>query len=426
LGCPKNDADSRLLIRRLASVGAQIVGDPSEATHIVVNTCGFIQDAKEESIGAVLGLCAEYPDRRVLVMGCLVERYREELTKGIPEVSDWFGVIGDGMSAELIRVLTGGRDSVPQSPANTHTQVKSYAYLKISDGCDEGCTFCAIPGFKGEYESVPLDEILREADTCLGEGTRELVLVGQETTRWQGGGLDLRGLIDLLSEDERLKWIRIMYLQPARLGDPLLEFMASHRKLCHYLDVPFQHSHEQILRKMGRRGDGASYRVLLGKARSLMPDVAVRSTFIVGFPGETQKHFEALMDFVREARFDYGGAFIYSPEEGTEAAALRPLVGQRVAQQRWNVLNDAIMEGGEAERECLVDTEVDVMVDALGADDLVEGAFAIGRTQGQAPEVDGVTYVRGASRPDLVPGDIVRVKVSEVMGCDLVGDIRAS
>lgn len=402
-----------------------MAGDPSEATHVVVNTCGFIQDAKEESLEAILRVCADNPGKRVLVMGCLVERYRDELARGIPEVSDWFGVIGEDMTRKLLGVVVG-ETGTRQKAVFSATGVRSYAYLKISDGCDGGCTFCAIPGFKGAYESVPTAEILREADACLSEGARELVLVGQETSRWRSDGLDLKDLIDRLGEDRRVKRIRVMYLQHARVDDQFLEFMAGQGKLCRYVDVPFQHSHEEILRRMGRRGDAVSYRGLLGRVRSLMPDVALRSTFIVGFPGERQEHFEALMEFVRDARFDYGGAFVYSPEGGTAAAALRPVVRREVALRRLNLLNDAILEGGQFQRARLVDTELEVMIDSVGEDEMVEGAGAIGRTSGQAPEVDGVTYIRGDPSYCLMPGDVVRVKISEVIGCDLVGEICAS
>jgi ribosomal protein S12 methylthiotransferase len=426
LGCAKNEADSRALGRRISAVGIPVVGDPSEATHIVVNTCGFIQEAKEESIEAILSVCADNPGKRVLVMGCLVERYRDELSKGIPEVSGWFGVIGEEMAGLLVGGLTPGTGRTRTTTANASGRGKSYAYLKISDGCDEGCAFCAIPGFKGGYESVPTAEILDEADACLSEGARELVLVGQETSRWQSDGLELKGLIDRLSEDQRVKRLRVMYLQPARLDDSFLEFMAGHSKLCRYVDVPFQHAHDEMLRRMGRRGDAATYRALLGRARSLMPDVALRSTFIVGFPGERREHFEALMDFVRDAKFDYGGAFVYSPEEGTVAVALRPRIGRSVALERLNLLSEAILDGGVSQRARLVDTELEVMIDSVGDEEMIEGADAIGRTCGQAPEVDGVTYVRGALCRCVAPGDIVRVRISEVIGCDLVGEIRAS
>jgi ribosomal protein S12 methylthiotransferase len=426
LGCPKNEADSRTLLRRLAAAGAIEALDPAAATHIVVNTCGFIKDAKEESIEAILSVCADYPGKQVLVVGCLVERYRRELEQDIPEVAGWFGVVGDDVSEQLVRAAAGRECSSAETVMPPTREVCSYAYIKISDGCDESCTFCAIPGFKGTYESVPTEMILREVDACLAEGARELVLVGQDTTKWRSGGLDLRGLIDLLSEDTRVTRIRVMYLQPARMDEAFLEFMASRSKLCKYLDVPFQHSHREMLRRMGRRGEGDAYQTLLDKAREVMPGVTLRSTFIVGFPGETEEHFEHLMEFVKNARFEYGGAFVYSPEEGTVAASLKPAVRAAVARRRLNLLNEAILECGESERARLVGWEVDVMIDSLGGDESVEDATAIGRTEGQAPEVDGVTYLRGSLPDGLAVGDVVRVLVSDVLGCDLIGEFSAS
>ncbi len=426
LGCPKNDADSRAVERGLLTGGIRVTDDPIEATHIVINTCGFIQDAKAESIEAILSVCSEHADKAVLVMGCLVERYREELSRQIPEVSGWFGIAGEDSIRQIMRAVTGAdrragvlADRAPQARG-------SYAYLKISDGCDESCTFCAIPGIKGTYRSVPAEEILAEADACLSEGAKELVLVGQDTTRWRSQDLDLSGLIDVLSEDKRLRRIRVMYLQPSRLTDSFLEFMAGHDKLCRYLDVPFQHSHREILRKMGRGGDGASYGALLERARTMMDDLSVRSAFIVGFPGETTRHFEDLMTFVESARFDYGGAFIYSPEEGTEAASLRPAVRRGVAQRRLDLLNEAILDSGERRRAGMVGTQVEVMVDSVGGEELIEGSWAVGRTAGQAPEVDGVTYLRCISGLSCRLGDVLRVRIDEVSACDLVGEVCAS
>ncbi len=426
LGCPKNEADSRALMRRLDRAGVTLADDPASATHIVINTCGFIQDAKEESIDAILSVCRGFPGARVLVMGCLVDRYREDLSKGIPEVSEWLGVAGAGASEELVRAITGLGATASGVPPRSSLEGKSYAYLKISDGCDEGCTFCAIPGFKGPYRSVPADEILQEADACLSEGARELVLVGQETTRWSSDGLDLSGLIDALAADDRVRWIRVMYMQPSLLDDQLLEFMAGHDKLCRYLDIPFQHSHGDVLKRMGRRGEGAAYLRLIERAREMMPGVAVRSTFIVGFPGETEMHFGHLMAFVRGAQFEYGGAFVYSPEEGTSAARLRPVVSRRVAQRRLNLLNEALLETGEEVRERLVGTEVEVLIDSVDETELMEGCIAVARTQGQAPEIDGVTYIRASNDAPPVVGATAKVRVGEVLGCDLVGDICAT
>ena len=442
LGCPKNEADSRSLTRALCAAGVGVADDPDEATHILVNTCGFIQDAKEESIAAILDACAAYPERRVIVMGCLVGRYRKELTEGMPEVSAWFGLAGGPDEPELLRLLAGGRSGaeprvavateaagaavarVRPPEANAQSR-QSFAYLKISDGCDELCTFCAIPAIKGPYYSVKAADILKEADACLAEGARELVLVGQDTAVWEDGELDLGGLIDLLAADQRVRRIRVMYLQPEHVTERFLRHMAAHPKLCRYLDVPFQHSHPEILRAMGRAGDGDSYLALLDKARRLMPDVSVRSAFIVGFPGEREEHFEHLLSFVDKAAFDYAGGFVYSPEEGTRAATLRPRIRRSVGRERLNRLNDLLAERSEQQRQGLVGSRVEVIIDSLGSDE-TEDNVVVGRTAGQAPEVDGVTYVEGCLPEGTQPGDLVEVTVSTVLGYDLVAVTGAS
>ncbi|MBN1321033.1 MAG: 30S ribosomal protein S12 methylthiotransferase RimO [Thermoleophilia bacterium] len=424
MGCPKNEADSRGTVRSLLAAGAEVVADPDEATHIVVNTCGFIQDAKEESVGAILDACARYPEKTVLGMGCLVERYREELQRGIPEVAGWFGLPEGPGGLELLRWLGLGATRGPRERAASYGA--SYAYLKISDGCDEPCTFCAIPGIKGAYRSLGRDEILREADACLTEGARELVLVGQDTAVWSGDGLDLAGLIDLLAADQRVRRIRVLYLQPEHVTDGFLEYMAGQPRLCRYLDVPFQHSDPEVLRRMGRWGDGEAYLRLLERARGLMPDVAVRSTFIVGFPGESDAQFGHLLRFVDDAGFDYAGGFVYSPEEGTKAATLRPRVGRAVARRRLNRLSALLAERAESRHHQMAGARVEVMIDSFEQEDESGAVIAVGRTPGQAPEVDGVTYVEGGLPEGTAVGDIVTVAVNAALGYDLVATCDAA
>jgi ribosomal protein S12 methylthiotransferase len=440
LGCPKNEADSRAVVRSLISVGASVVADPEVATHILLNTCGFIQEAKEESIGAILDACAHYGDKRVLVMGCLVERYRDELEKGIPEVAGWFGLAGAaGLTAAVVGSAAPFESTAAPSPleaaglaataappgANTPPSA-TYAYLKISDGCDELCSFCAIPAIKGSYRSATTAHILQDADECLAQGVRELILVGQDTAIWECDGLGLTGLIDLLAADERVRRVRVMYLQPEHVTDAFLRYMAGQPKLCRYLDVPFQHSHPGVLRRMGRRGDGSAYLDLLEKARRLMPDVSVRSTFIVGFPGETDDQFEHLLAFVDDAGFDHAGGFVYSPEEGTSASALKPRVRRLAAQDRLNRLTAQLGARAESVHQGLVGSGVTVMIDSRDPEETGEGMAAVGRTSGQAPEVDGVTYVEGDLPEEIGPGDVVTVTVGAVLGYDLVGRFDAS
>jgi ribosomal protein S12 methylthiotransferase len=417
LGCPKNDADSRGLARSLASSGVRVIDEPEAAAFILINTCGFIQEAKEESIGAILDACGSYGGERVLVTGCLVERYLEELRAGIPEVAGWFGLAD---AERLVAALSGDRGNA-QLGTSTAAASLSYAYIKISDGCDEPCSFCAIPGIKGPYYSVEPEEILAEARACVAEGARELVLVGQDTAVWRHGDLTLTGLIDLLAAEEGVKRIRMMYLQPEHVSDGLLEYMAAQPKLCRYLDIPFQHAHPRVLQRMARWGDGEEYRRLIERARRLMPDVSLRTTFIVGFPGETEEEFETLLDFASDVGFDHGGGFVYSPEEGTPAAALRPVVRKSVAQQRLNRLTAVLAAQTEREHRLLIGSRVEVMLDSLDPAELDEGVAAMGRTCGQAPEVDGVTYIEGSLPREAVPGDIVTVRVTDAMAYDLVG-----
>ena len=410
--------------------GIDIVEDPGEATHILVNTCGFIREAKEESIGAILDASASYPDRQILVMGCLVERYRDEMARDMPEVTAWFGLAGGPDEDELVRLLGGESagggpgGAGPAQPRAAGVAVcdrTSYAYVKISDGCDELCTFCAIPGIKGPYRAATPEEILREADACLTEGAKELVLVGQDTARWESGDVDLVGLSGLLVADPRLEWLRIMYLQPEHVTDAFLRHVAQEAKLCRYLDLPLQHSHPDVLRRMGRVGDGDSYVELLARARRFIPDVVLRSTFIVGFPGETEAHFEHLLDFVREAEFDYAGGFIYSPEEGTAAARLKPLVPRRVARERLNRLNQVLGEVAERKHAGQVGSSVEVMIDSVGGDDPCDGREAVGRTRGQAPEVDGVVHIEGRLPDATTVGNVIRVTIDAAVGYDFIG-----
>ncbi len=437
LGCPKNEADSRSLRRALTGAGVSFVSDPAEATHIVINTCGFIQDAKEESIGAILDACASYPGKAVVAVGCLVERYREELETGIPEVAGWLGLLEGRQDAEVLAVLGRSRDAVggaAPSPERDEAGAeppppeayRSFAYLKISDGCDEPCTFCAIPGIKGPYHSFSAEQILREAGACVAEGARELVLVGQDTSLWSEGDMDLRGLIDLLAADRRVRRIRVMYLQPEHVSDSFLEYMARQPKLCRYLDIPFQHADRQLLERMGRWGEGQSYLDLLERARRLIPGVSLRSAFIVGFPGEREADFEELMHFVEAAEFDYAGGFIYSPEEGTAAAELKPRVRGVVARDRLNRLNALLACSSESKHQALVGSRVEVLIDSVDPEDVEPGVAAVGRTEGQAPEVDGVTYVEGTLPAGTEAGDVVTVTVSAAAGYDLIGTYYAS
>ncbi len=430
LGCPKNDADSRTLARTLEQHGVTVVGDPASATHVLINTCGFIQDAKEESIAAILQACARHGGPQVLVMGCLVERYRDELQAGIPEVGGWFRLGEESQVADMLRAVSPSAAVTAFEPAGLAAGCSaaqgeaSYAYIKISDGCDELCTFCAIPAIKGRYYSLDAESILIEVDACLVQGARELVLVGQDTAVWRSGDMDLRGLIDRILADERVARVRVMYLQPEHVSDGLLEYMARTPRVCRYLDIPLQHTHPEVLKRMGRWGDGTVYGGLIAHARRLMPDVSVRSTFIVGFPGETEEHFQQLLDFVDDMGFDHAGGFVYSPEEGTVGATLRPRVRKRVAIERLNRLTELLALRAQDVHGRLLGKSLPVMIDALGPfgdDEGESGVAAVGRTEGQAPDVDGVTYIEGALPEGVRPGDVVSVTMTDAVGHDMIG-----
>jgi len=426
LGCPKNEADSRAVGRMLRAAGLPAAGDPEGATHILINTCGFIRDAKEESIEAILSACRGYTDKSVVVFGCLVERYEDELRSGIPEVADWLGIVKPGFERDLKQAIAGTEaDDSSGAIRVSGGERKSHAYVKISDGCEEGCTFCSIPAIKGRYRSISTAEIVEEVQVCLEMGARELILVGQDTSRWKNDGITLPGLIDRLCEDDRLRWLRVMYLQPRGVDRRFLEFMASQDRICRYLDVPFQHSHTDILRRMGRHGDGEAFLGLLEEARRLMPDVSIRSTFIVGFPGERERHFEHLVSFIEQARFDYAGGFVYSPEEGTPAARLRPRVSMRTGRKRLNHLHETIERAAQSQHQGLIGTKVEVMIDEIGGGQVIEGAAAIGRMRGQAPDVDGVTHIEGRLPEDVSPGDVVSVRIGATVGWDMIGEFCA-
>lgn len=421
LGCAKNEADSRALERAFALRAVGVVDDPASATHIIINTCGFIADAKEESIAAILEASSQYQEAALVVIGCLVERYREELQEDLPEVEGWFGVYAaDEVAAH---VAASGHPGSTADSVRSGFAANSFAYLKISDGCDHECSFCAIPAIKGSYRPTRTGDILEQAEAAVDAGARELVLVGQDTALWRDGEVELPDLVDLLSEDDRVGWIRLMYMQPENLDRELVELVAGHRRVCRYLDLPFQHASRRVLKAMRRQGSGDEYLRFLASIREDMSDVSLRSTFIVGFPGETEDEFEELMDFVQAAEFDHAGAFAYSPEEGTAASRLGPPVGEVARQERMNRLSAILLSGTEARNSDLVGDRVWVMLDDLnGEGDAPDGVKAVGRTYRQAPEVDGVTFLEGDLPSGARIGDILPATIVGVAGFDLVAE----
>ncbi len=408
-------------MRALCARGVRMGEDPASADVVIINTCGFIREAKEESLEAIFDVVGRHPDHRLVVMGCLVQRYRSELERDIPEVEAWFGVgeldavaehVAAGAAVAGSETATGGMGSLLRG---------AWGYIKVSDGCDHRCSFCAIPLIKGPYRGEPLASILDQADQVLAEGARELVLVGQDTALWHEDGCSLPELVERLAEDPRVARVRLMYLQPEHVDERLLEVVAGHPRVCRYLDMPFQHASRAVLRRMRRWGDAHDYLDLIEKARARMPDVSLRSTFIVGFPGETEDDFQQLLDFVTEADLDHAGAFAFSAEEGTAAAVLEPRVPPRVTRTRLARLTSALLDVGELRTVGRIGSNVEVLVDGPAPPDAPEGIVAVGRTEGQAPEVDGVTYLLGPRMP--VRGEVVVAEVVDAAGFDLFAEM---
>ena len=428
LGCDKNTADSSSLGGLLRESGATLVSGPDEADLVVVNTCGFILPAKEESIGALLdavALKADRPELKVVAVGCLVQKHLEELRREIPELDGFFGVHDPEGMMTLIETVGSGRRDDRMGPKRLDggqafpQDVRGVsAYLKIADGCDTRCTYCTIPDIKGPYVSRRPEVVLAEARALARAGVRELILVAQDTTRygtdlpWQ---VDLADLLRELCTIEPLRWIRILYAYPDHLSDKLLETMAAEPKICHYLDIPFQHADDDVLRRMGRRQTRRDLLALVQRVRRAIPDGAIRSTMIVGFPGETGEAFDRLLSFLEEARLDWVGAFPYSCEEGTPAARYPDQVPDARKQKRYQQMmltQKSITARGLMSR---VGQTLEVLVE-----EEVEPGLWQGRSQQMAPDVDGVVWVQ--SEQPLAIGTFIPVAITHSLDYDLIGE----
>lgn len=420
LGCPKNQVDSEVIAGVLGRGGKTLVGNPEEADIILINTCGFIEEAKKESIGEILRaveLKKNGRDRKVYVMGCLAERYRGEIEKEIPEVDVYFGVepyeqVGRfflGTSYRWSEKAFGNRIlSVP-----SHT-----AYLKIADGCDHQCTFCAIPLIKGPYRSRSIDGLMDEACALIRRGVKELVLVAQDTTAYGSDlkdGTNFVSLLERLVSLEGLEWIRIMYGHPDHVTEELIQLMVREEKICRYIDLPLQHISDEMLKAMGRRTRKKSIGHLIEELRDRIPGVVLRTTFIVGFPGETERMFQELVDFVHVTRFERMGAFVFSPEEGTKAYNLRPTVPKKVAEERYQVLMKVQQEVSFQANRFLEAKILPVMVDGYDYDQ----RLFFGRSEGDGPDVDQTVWIKG----EAPVGEIVPVRIEGCSAYDLMGKI---
>lgn len=431
LGCPKNQVDAEQLLAALSAAGFVITPVEAEADAIIVNTCGFIEDAKAEAIENILEAAAYKRTGRLkalIVTGCLAERYRDDITQEIPEVDV---VVGIGANREIVSVVT---DALEGKKRNAYGQKEALeldaprmlstppymAYLKLGDGCDNCCTYCAIPMIRGRFRSRKMDEVLAEAQRLADGGVRELTLVAQDTTRY---GEDLYGrsmlpdLLRKLCRIEGLHWVRMLYTYPDRITDALLDVMAEEEKAVPYLDIPLQHCNGQVLKRMNRTGDRESLCALLDKIRRRLPGVTLRTTLITGFPGETEEQFGELAAFVKEQRFDRLGCFAYSAEEDTPAASFPHQVEEQIKQDRMElIMSDQLTIVGEKNQEKIGRT-MEVLIE--GYDDYIRCYY--GRSAADAPEVDGKVFFL-SSRP-LVIGDFVQVRINDTLEYDLLGEL---
>lgn len=419
LGCNKNRVDSEMMMGYLVRGGYEITNDPARADILIVNTCGFIESAKQESIDSILEM-AQYKAgrcRTLVVTGCLVQRYREELEKELPEVDLWLGV---NEYEKLNGLLSGnGGISCPFPYGERVLSTPShYAYLRIADGCNNHCTYCAIPSIRGRYVSRPLEEVVAEAEELVSRGVRELVVVAQDTTRY---GLDTTGkrqLPELLRRLARTDahWIRILYAYPDEIDGDLLDAMQSSEKIVKYIDIPLQHADDTVLRRMNRRGKYEEICALVDEFRRRDPRYILRTTFIVGFPGETEEQFQTLMRFIQEHPFDRVGAFAFSPEDGTPAAGYPDQVPEEVKLRRLDQLMRVQGTIAKARNEARTGTICEVIVEGFDGN---SGRY-VGRSYGEAAEIDGVILF--TSSRELRAGEFVPVKITQALEYDLIGE----
>lgn len=428
LGCPKNQVDGEALLAKLAAAGYQIVNEIENSDVMIVNTCGFIEDAKREAIDTILEV-AQYKEAGVIsalvVTGCLAERYQDEILKEMPEVD---AAIGIGANADIVKVcdkaLCGIKTSnypnkcyLPIDDERLLSTPSHWAYLKIAEGCDNRCSYCAIPGIRGKFRSRKIESVVDEAKSLVNRGVKEIILVAQDTTKY---GQDLYGeysldkLLKELVKIDGLEWIRLFYCYPQRITDSLIEVIANEEKVCNYIDIPLQHSDTTVLKNMNRVGDGNDYRVLLDKMRKAIPDLALRTTFMVGFPGETDEQFENLCDFVKDMKFDKMGCFTFSPEEDTPAFDMDNQIDEDVKKRRQEVLMNAQYSITEASNKSRVGNVYKVIIDSFA-----DGKY-IGRSYMDSPEIDsGIIFT---SNKKLNIGDFVNVKITDFDGYDLIGE----
>jgi ribosomal protein S12 methylthiotransferase len=438
LGCPKNLVDSETMLGLIHEENYEITNDPSEAEIIIVNTCGFIESAKEESINTILQM-AEYKKsgscKYIIVTGCLSQRYAEELFNELPEADAIAGVeVYDEIGSIIKRVMNGERFIMLErsKPDVIYTSKETFlprilttpsytAYLKIAEGCDNCCSYCAIPKIRGPYRSKPMEQVLKEAKALADNGVKELIVVAQDTTRYgedlPGGKLLLADLLKELNKIESLKWIRVMYCYPNNFTDELIETFASLDKVCKYVDLPLQHASNRLLASMNRYDTREEVETLLAKLRKRIPGIVIRTTFIVGFPGETDADFEELKEFVEQQRFENAGVFAYSQEEGTVAGAMPNQIPDEIKQERYHEL---MALQAQISEEIHKDTEgqtLEVLVEGIEEDG---SGLHYGRSYREAPDIDGLVFIENPG--DIKPGCFVKVNILQGFTYESVGE----
>ncbi len=444
LGCSKNLIDTEIAIGHFQNNKYEIESNPEKAEIIVINTCGFIESAKEEAINTILEM-AEYKKKKckyLIVMGCLVQRYYEELVKALPEV-DLFIKIDeyDRMWQKIEKLIK--EDTVEISTTNVSKKISemkplpmpahneffervvttgtNFAYLKIGEGCSNRCTYCAIPYIRGPFVSRPQEEIIEEAQILASKGIKEIIVIAQDTTKY---GVDIYGepklaeLLQKISEIPEIKWIRFLYSYPEGITDELIQTVKNNDKICKYFDIPIQHISDPILKKMNRRTNKNEIENLLTKLRKEIPDVTLRTSLIVGFPGETQKDFEELSDFVKKAKFDKLGAFMYSKEDGTPAAKLPNQIHGNTKKSRYNKIMEIQQKISNENLQRKIGQEFQVLIEDISFD----GKYLIGRTKQDVPDIDGVVYVKNSDAINLVD-KFVKVHITDIKDYDLIGEI---
>ena len=428
LGCPKNQCDAELMLAKIADAGYKIVPEAGLADVVVINTCGFITSAKEEAIEEIMEAINRKNDginKRIIVTGCLAQRYQKQMDTEFPEIDGVLGIGRNDAIVETIEKVLAGERVIDFGNVENHNMegkrmqstLSHYAYLRIADGCDNCCTYCAIPQIRGRFRSRKIEDIVKEAETLVNGGVRELIVIAQDTTRY---GEDIYGklaLPDLLRELVKLdvKWIRLLYCYPERMTDELIDMIASEPKICKYIDLPLQHCDAEILKDMNRTGDRASLTALVKKLRERIPGLTLRTTFITGFPGETEAQFTELAEFANEIKFDRLGCFAYSQEDGTPAADFPNQVDEREREHRAEI----IMEQQEIRvtdaQQALVGTEAEVVCE--GYDRLFEMYF--GRDASYAPEIDGMIYFSAKRR--LRTGEFIKIRFTDSLDNNLIG-----